>query len=396
MLDTGQTALSRSVPARRRHAPLDRAAYQLISRTAAHIGEDYFRSLVEEIVEVVGSSGAFIVERPLRAQHEANVLAIAPVGTASLARRFPIENSCVRECLDGASSIHVKSARLAFPADPVLEHLRADSCLVIALRAASGAPNGFLGVADTGQLHDTLAIEAILRLVAPRAGAEIERLQLNAELLAQSERNRAFMDRARDLILLTRPGPEPVIDYVNPAFEEFTGYAVADLYADPQLLLRIAHPDYREDFARMLLGRDTSQPTVWRWIRRDGSTLWTEGSRTTITDGDGTVIAFETIARDITAIKEADEGVAAQRQRTDVLEGKATRQILRNNPHSLTFREFTVLGLVADGLTDKQIAVRLDISLNTVGKHVSNILAKMGVSSRTEASVHAVQQHLLD
>jgi DNA-binding CsgD family transcriptional regulator len=88
---------------------------------------------------------------------------------------------------------------------------------------------------------------------------------------------------------------------------------------------------------------------------------------------------------------------AVERDRTkEELEGKAERRILRANPYALTFREFTVLELVARGLTDKQIAQELGISLNTVGKHVSNILGKMEVSSRTEASVRAVQAHLLD
>jgi DNA-binding NarL/FixJ family response regulator len=50
-----------------------------------------------------------------------------------------------------------------------------------------------------------------------------------------------------------------------------------------------------------------------------------------------------------------------------------------------------VLRLVAQGLADKQIAAALDISPYTVGKHVSNILAKLNVGSRTEAAVHAIR-----
>jgi DNA-binding CsgD family transcriptional regulator len=57
----------------------------------------------------------------------------------------------------------------------------------------------------------------------------------------------------------------------------------------------------------------------------------------------------------------------------------------------LTWRELDVLRLVAQGLADKQIAAALDISPYTVGKHVSNILAKLNVGSRTEAAVHAIR-----
>ena len=51
----------------------------------------------------------------------------------------------------------------------------------------------------------------------------------------------------------------------------------------------------------------------------------------------------------------------------------------------LTRREAEILSLVADGLTNKQIAFRLSIELPTVKNHVHNILEKLGVDSRTQA-----------
>ncbi len=57
----------------------------------------------------------------------------------------------------------------------------------------------------------------------------------------------------------------------------------------------------------------------------------------------------------------------------------------------LTVRETEVLGLLAEGRTNRQIAAALFISLNTVGVHVSNILGKLNASSRTEAATIAVR-----
>ena len=51
----------------------------------------------------------------------------------------------------------------------------------------------------------------------------------------------------------------------------------------------------------------------------------------------------------------------------------------------LTDREQQVLGMMADGLANKEIAVRLNISAHTVKFHISSILGKLGASSRTEA-----------
>ena len=56
---------------------------------------------------------------------------------------------------------------------------------------------------------------------------------------------------------------------------------------------------------------------------------------------------------------------------------------------ALSAREREVLALIAEGLSNQQIGVRLDISEKTVKTHVSNILTKLGVSDRTQAAVYA-------
>ena len=63
-------------------------------------------------------------------------------------------------------------------------------------------------------------------------------------------------------------------------------------------------------------------------------------------------------------------------------------------PVELTPREREVLALVAEGLTNAELAERLYISPRTAGVHVSNILAKLGMSSRTEAAAWAVRSGL--
>ena len=56
---------------------------------------------------------------------------------------------------------------------------------------------------------------------------------------------------------------------------------------------------------------------------------------------------------------------------------------------ALTPREAEVLGLLADGRSNAQIAASLYISIRTAEDHVSNILTKLGVTNRTEAAAHA-------
>lgn len=64
--------------------------------------------------------------------------------------------------------------------------------------------------------------------------------------------------------------------------------------------------------------------------------------------------------------------------------------------HDLTERERDVLALLVRGLTNQEIAQHLAVSANTAKFHVSNVLAKLGATSRTEAVALALEHHLLD
>ena len=61
------------------------------------------------------------------------------------------------------------------------------------------------------------------------------------------------------------------------------------------------------------------------------------------------------------------------------------------SPFGLTARELEVLGLVAQGLRNADIAAQLFLSDRTVGHHVSAILRKLGVRSRAQAATEAAR-----
>ena len=104
------------------------------------------------------------------------------------------------------------------------------------------------------------------------------------------------------------------------------------------------------------------------------------------------------------------DGAAAARQlraevRAGRLDGDAADAVLRAAGHraparrswpaGLTAREVEVLGLVARGRTNRQIAQSLVVSPKTVSNHVEHVYAKIGVSSRAAATLYATQQGLL-
>ena len=82
---------------------------------------------------------------------------------------------------------------------------------------------------------------------------------------------------------------------------------------------------------------------------------------------------------------------------TEAVLGAAGHRIprRREGPHGLTRREIEVLRLLARGYSNRVIAEHLVIAPKTVGNHVEHIYAKIGASTRTAASLFAVQHGLL-
>ena len=64
--------------------------------------------------------------------------------------------------------------------------------------------------------------------------------------------------------------------------------------------------------------------------------------------------------------------------------------------NDLTAQEMQVLGLIAEGKTNREIAGALFLSEGTVRNSVSSVLSKLGVSNRAEAAAYAIQHHLRD
>lgn len=82
------------------------------------------------------------------------------------------------------------------------------------------------------------------------------------------------------------------------------------------------------------------------------------------------------------------------------LSPKAAERLMReirtpDSPEKLTEREVDVLRLLAAGRANKEIANQLVIGETTVKTHVSNIMMKLGVSSRTQAALYAVKVGLV-
>ncbi|GAB2446193.1 helix-turn-helix transcriptional regulator [Streptosporangium sandarakinum] len=109
--------------------------------------------------------------------------------------------------------------------------------------------------------------------------------------------------------------------------------------------------------------------------------------------GDASGGAFGGVAGSVAgAAAGSGSGAAEGRETRD---GTRGRTPAGSRPGALTGREREVLTLVAEGLANREIGERLFIAQKTVSVHVSNILGKLGVSSRTQAAAVARREGLL-
>ena len=175
--------------------------------------------------------------------------------------------------------------------------------------------------------------------------------------------------------------------------------------------------DWVERLLRAELGRasGTDAPEAWAAVRPglaarptpylEAYVLWRQADATPAGNGEETRAALRDarrIALDIRAEKLAARIESlARRRRIDLAEVVAVPEAsgdvatgqpeVAPDPFGLTPREREILGLLAEGYTNRRIAETLFISESTAGVHVSNILGKLGVASRTEAATTAVR-----
>jgi len=81
---------------------------------------------------------------------------------------------------------------------------------------------------------------------------------------------------------------------------------------------------------------------------------------------------------------------------SQVMRGGGYAADLQPAPEALTAREMEVLRSIAQGLSNQEIADQLMVSEPTVRAHVSRILGKLHLASRTQAALYAVREGLTD
>ena len=99
------------------------------------------------------------------------------------------------------------------------------------------------------------------------------------------------------------------------------------------------------------------------------------------------------LAQRVSVLLEQVSGLrlAADGEPADIIVAAAPRERYRNADAELTPRELEVLGLLAEGASNKLIARRLGVSVHTAKFHVGRLLDKLDAVGRTDAVAHAAR-----
>lgn len=146
---------------------------------------------------------------------------------------------------------------------------------------------------------------------------QMERDRAVAALRDSETSYRLLAQNAPDVIYHIRLLPEMAFEYVSPAVTEMIGYTPEDHYANPNLGYELVHPEDRHMLETATREAPT-EPIVLRYVRKDGTVIWTEQRNVPVFDDAGNIVAIEGIARDITRRKEVEMQLRDSRQQMEM------------------------------------------------------------------------------
>ncbi|MBG0790386.1 MAG: PAS domain S-box protein [Desulfovibrionaceae bacterium] len=173
---------------------------------------------------------------------------------------------------------------------------------------------------------------------------------MTEDALAAAQKSLNFISNSTSDIFFRLRIPEGTYDYLSPSVERFSGYTLEEYAADPRLIKRVIHPDWRDYFQKTwedLLRGEIRPVYEFQYVHKSGEVRWASQRVILHKDEDGTPIAIEGMATNVTERKAAEEAARENAQRFRVL--------FEDSPISLWEEDLTDLKAYFDALKDRGI-----------------------------------------
>jgi len=277
-------------------------------------GEGIFRELVRYLSEILAVDVAMIAVYADAHRKRMRTLAACLDGKALGTFEYALEGSPCRHVVGRDFRFVGEGVHPEFPAGTLFAAKGMDSYAALPLNDSAGQPVGLIATMDRRPMRDRTMAEAMLKIFAARATAEIERLQTLAALRDSEASYRAIFDASEDPIFVHDWETGAILD-ASPKAEDVFGYT-----ADELRRLRIAdlssnEPPYTQLEAQRWIDEAKSDAPVtfeWRARHREGHLMWHEIRLKPATiAGQRRLLAF---IRDITASREAEDALRASEE----------------------------------------------------------------------------------
>jgi PAS domain S-box-containing protein len=177
------------------------------------------------------------------------------------------------------------------------------------------------------------------------------RLKTQQDLKVTTERYQNLVNKSQDMIFRLQIKPDLRFEFVNPYCVTMTGYTPEEFYQHPELGFSMIHPDDQSIFFGGENGTALfEKPSTFRWICKDGQTIWVEMRNTPFFDAKGNLGAIEGIVRDVTESKKFEQSILDYNQRLESEVQERTRELQSAQQSMLKHERMVTMGRLAAGV----------------------------------------------
>lgn len=286
----------------------DEEMLRVMVGTSRLTGLAFLEELVERLARSIGAEYVFCVRALSGGQRAQTLFGYGPEGPLE-PWEYELEGTPCEHVLRDRFCHYPKAVQALFPHDEQLRQLSIESYMAMVLSRISGEPIGWIALLSTRPLRDPVQAEALLQMVAGRAGSELGRDLAEQQLRKSEERFRAAYRNAT--VGMSIADLNGRIEEVNQRLCAILGYSEAELLT--RTFQSLTHPDdlghNLERVKKLLEGTADSEVFEKRYIRKDGEIVWAQVGVSVIRDATGRARHTLAMVQDITERKRTEEAL---------------------------------------------------------------------------------------
>ncbi len=292
---------------------------EILAAVSPTTGDDFFQTLVDHLSCVCNTKYAMIARICPTEPTRVETLAVSGHGTPRNNITYDLQGTPCEQVVGQDFCHYPGGVRQTFTEDKLLVEMDVDAYMGIPLRGNDGQVLGLVVLLNDRPFEDPQWTESLLRIVAVRAGAEVDRMLTVKALKVSEQRFRSIFEQAGIAVGLLESQSGRFV-HINDKYVELLGYADEELAG--RTWMSVTHPDdvpQSSDQMERLLAREIAEFTVEkRLFRRDRSIIWVNLTVSPLWEPEESPGHHIAIVEDITLRKRAEQELRKVRERLEL------------------------------------------------------------------------------